>query len=214
MATTPVPGKKPRAENKDGRQYRKSQATKKRILDTAIKCFVDYGYHQTAVLKIAEISGLSRGAMRHHFVAKIDIVEAAIAYLYDKRLNAFREAVKHIPQDVDRIDFAVKSFWAQVNHPLYMAFFELSVASRTDPELAAILRPAEERFNVHYMAMALELFPEWNERPETLHLALNLSRFLLEGIAVDLVARESMDIQGVLALLGQMLRELRDRPRG
>lgn len=213
MSTTIARSKAPRVANKEGRQYRKSQATKKRILDTAIKCFVDYGYHQTAVLKIAEISGLSRGAMRHHFVAKIDIVEAAIEYLYEKRLNAFREAVKHLPADGDRIEFAVRSFWAQVNHPLYMAFFELSVASRTDQELAAILRPAEERFNEQYMAMAAELFPEWSERPETLRLALNLSRFLLEGIAVDLVARESMDMQDVLALLGQMLRELRDRPR-
>ncbi len=209
---TAPPQEMKRPVNKDGRQYRKSQATKMLILETAVNCFVKYGYHQTTALKIAEVSGLSRGAMRHHFVSKIDITRAAIDYLYEKRLQAFREAVTSIPADVDRIVFAVEAFWSQVNHPLYMAFFELSVASRTDSELAQVLRPAEETFNRTYMEMAAELFPEWSQRPDTLRVALNLARYLLEGMAVDLVARESVEAQGVLHLLERLLRDLRDRP--
>ena len=209
--TAPTPQIK-RPVNKEGRQYRKSQATKQLILETAVSCFVEYGYHQTTALKIAELSGLSRGAMRHHFVSKIDITRAAIDYLYEKRLQAFREAVTGIPANADRIIFAVEAFWAQVNHPRYMAFFELSVASRTDPQLAEVLRPAEEAFNKTYMEMAAELFPEWSEHPDTLRLALNLARYLLEGMAVDLVARESVEAQDVLHLLERQLRDLRDRP--
>jgi len=195
----------------EGKQYLKSQKTRKLILDTAVRCFVKYGYHQTTAQRIAEEAGLSRGAMRHHFHTKIDIVEAAIEYLFSRRLRAFRSAIEEIPADVDRIKFAVEAFWEQVKHPRYLAFFELSIASRTDEELAAVLAPAEEHFNREYLELATELFPEWEKHRERLQLALNLVRYLLEGMALDAVDQSQEDRDAVLATVENLLRDLRDQ---
>jgi len=194
--------------NTTGIQYQKSLATRNKIIKTAIKCFIEYGYQQTTYIKISNISGLSRGAMRHHFPSKIDIVKAAIDYLYEKRLKAFRQDVSNRPPNVDRISYGLESFWQQVNHPLYKAFFELSVATRTDAELEAVLRPAEEAFNLEYQKTATEVFPEWKHHPKALRLAMNLCRYLLEGMAVDVIPPSKEDATQLLEYLGQHLREL------
>jgi len=39
---------------------------------------------------------LSRGATLHHFPSKMDIIRAAVDYLHEKRLQAFRNSIKEI----------------------------------------------------------------------------------------------------------------------
>ncbi|HSN70917.1 MAG TPA: TetR/AcrR family transcriptional regulator, partial [Steroidobacteraceae bacterium] len=129
-------------------QAQKSASTRNQIIEAAIKCFVDLGYSRTTTTAIAEKAGLSRGAMLHHFPSKIDIVRAAVEYLHSKRLKAFRKAISRVsPTDSERVQQSVEAYWQQVRHPMFVAFFELTVAARTDTELAAILKPAQEAFD-------------------------------------------------------------------
>ena len=148
--------------------------------------------------------------MRHHFVTKLDITKAAINYLYEKRLNAFREASASTADGKNRVRRGLEVFWKQVRHPHYMAFFELSVSSRTDKALAEILKPAEQAFNEAYIAQAKELFPEWDKHPQKLEIALNMTRYLLEGLAVDVIARDSAEVGEMILLLEKMIIELRE----
>ncbi len=46
------------------------------ILDAAIRCFADKGYFGTTVDDIAALTGLSKGAIYHHFHSKRDILLA------------------------------------------------------------------------------------------------------------------------------------------
>ena len=168
-----------------GWQAQKSAATRSLIIEAAIRCFVDLGYAQTTTTAIAVKAGLSRGAMLHHFPSKIDIVRAAVDYLHGKRLKAFRKSVQRaVPGDGDRVRQAVEAYWTHVRHPMFVAFFELSVAARTDRELAAILLPAQEAFEREWYRTALEVFPEWEGREDKFDLALDLSRYVMEGLSV------------------------------
>ena len=63
-----------------GKQARKSLATQRQIIETAIRCLAKYGYHDTTYIRISEESGISRGAMRHHFPSRIDIMKATIEH--------------------------------------------------------------------------------------------------------------------------------------
>ena len=49
---------------------------------------------------------------------------------------------------------------------MYAVFIELSVAARTDPELAAILAPAEAAFVRELRARRMEVVPEWRDLGE------------------------------------------------
>ena len=93
---------------------------------------------------------------------------------------------------------------------MFAAFHELTVAARTDPELDAILRPAQQAFDYEWHKTAMELFPEWQGDPEAFDLALDLTQYLLEGMAVSLLIHEpDARMDRLLKYLEAALRELR-----
>jgi len=196
-------------------QAQKSAATRSLIVEAAIRCFVDLGYGRTTTMRIAEAAGLSRGAMLHHFPSKIDIVKAAVEALHAKRLKAFRKSVSRAPPaGKGRVHVAVQAYWEHVRHPTFVAFFELSVAARTDPDLEAILRPAQAAFDEEWYRTAAEAFPEWQSDTAAFDLALDLSRYLLEGMAVSFLTHEESEReQHVLDYLEEQLRSLRPAPK-
>ena len=64
----------------------KGQATRTRIVDTAGELFAKAGYQDTSIEDVLDKSGISRGALYHHFrdkeelfVAVLEAVEARIA---------------------------------------------------------------------------------------------------------------------------------------
>lgn len=201
------------APDLSGWQAQKSASTRNLIVESAIACFVELGYAGTTTTAIATKAGLSRGAMLHHFPSKIDIVRAAVEHLHGKRLKAFRRAMtRPAPDGADRVLLGVKAFWDHVRHPMFVAFFELSVASRTDPELAAILRPTQAAFEREWYQTAKEVFPEWEGRGEQFDIALDLTRYVMEGMAISFLTHQATDRdKRVLAYLADKLHELRDR---
>jgi AcrR family transcriptional regulator len=50
--------------------------TRSRILDAALACFLQAGYEQTTIARIREQSGVSNGALFHHFPTKEAIADA------------------------------------------------------------------------------------------------------------------------------------------
>jgi AcrR family transcriptional regulator len=207
---TTLSGKLPSGPGDTGWQARKSAATREQIISAAIRCIVESGYSKTTTMKIAEKAGLSRGATLHHFPSKMDIIRAAVDYLHEKRLQAFRRSIKEVPADADMVHLAVESYWAHVNHPIYVAFFELSVAARTDPALKDMLRPAQLAFDQEWYSTACDLFPEWQTDPEAFDLALNLTQQLMEGMAINYFTHARSDNkQMLLDFLEQKLRELK-----
>jgi AcrR family transcriptional regulator len=194
-----------------GWQAQKSAATRGLIVEAAIKCFVELGYARTTTTAIADRAGLSRGAMLHHFPSKVDVVRAAVEHLHAKRLKAFRRAVQRTPPSGDRVHANLEAYWQHVRHPMFVAFFELVVAARTDRELAAILAPAREAFEEELHRTARQVFPEWHTDDTTFDVALDLTRYVLEGMAISIhMHRETERDRRVLAYLEAKLRELRD----
>jgi AcrR family transcriptional regulator len=193
-----------------GWQAQKSAATRNLIIEAAIRCFIELGYASTTTTRIAQMAGLSRGAMLHHFPSKIDIVRAAVDHLHAKRLEAFRNSIASIPGDADRVRLGLGAYWKHVNHPMFVAFFELSVAARTDPELEAILGPAQTAFEAAWHQTALELFPEWRSDRKAFDVALELTRYVMEGMAVNFLTQErTRRDEQVLDYLEEQLRSLR-----
>ncbi len=197
-----------------GWQAQKSALTRTQITEAAIRCFVEHGYSQTTTTLIAEKAGLSRGAMLHHFPSKLAVVTAAVEYLHAKRLRAFRKAVNRPSVNGDHLRQSLEAYWAHVHHPMFVAFFELAVAARTDKELAAILRPAQEAFEKEWYDAAVEVFPEWKGRGVKFDIALDLVRYVIEGMAISFVThKESERDTRILEYLDEKIHELAGLPK-
>jgi len=193
-----------------GKQARKSQATQRLIVDTTIKCLAKYGYHETTYIRVSEESGVSRGAMRHHFPSRADIMKATIEHLHQKRLTAFRKAAASLPQKGPRTRANIEALWQHVNHPMFMVFIDLALAARKDQELAAIYRPAQQTFRQECYFTALELFPEWLPQRDQLRTAIDLALYMMEGMVLDDLSPNGESAKRMLDFLARELDVMRN----
>jgi AcrR family transcriptional regulator len=215
VAAAPPPPPVVRVSADAGLQAQKSAATRKALIEATIRCLIRHGYAGTTTPRVAAEAGLSRGAMLHHFENGPALIRAAIGYLHEKRLRAFARAVSTLPEG-DHLAGALHGYWKQVTHPLYVAFHELAVASRTDPELAAILKPAQAEFNARWKELAVQLFPEWQADQRNFLIALSLVQNTLDGMALNRLTGTSDPAleEALLAHLEGELRRLRPPSAG
>ncbi|HCQ6217961.1 TPA: TetR/AcrR family transcriptional regulator [Clostridioides difficile] len=68
----------------------KSKNSKEKIIQSAFSLFSSKGYDSTSTQDIINLSGLSRGAMYHHFKTKEDILRSVTKELYSQ-MNNFLE---------------------------------------------------------------------------------------------------------------------------
>ena len=189
-------------------QSLKSAHTKKRLIEGAIRCIVEFGYSKTTTSRVAAESGLSRGAMLHHFENGDALMRAVIAELHEKRLRAIRRTGDIAGQDVHAV---VRTYWDQLASPIFTAFHELSIAARTDKGLARILEPAQAEFRERRYALSIEAFPEWQKNRANFDLALALSQQTIEGMAINRLVHgldEAM-VEPLLTNLEQQIRLLK-----
>ena len=195
-------------------QQTKSELTRTAILDAALRCFHDLGYNNTTTEKIAQRAGVSRGAMLHHFPSRMALIKAAVAHLNAKRLAAYESEESEIQEAAryTRIEEGIDKFWEQLGSWLYVVLIELQVAARTDSELREILHPAIEEYQRASFESTRRLFPDL-ALSKRFELAVSVSRYLMEGLAIDNITRDpargpSVEREKVLAYLKSQLREM------
>jgi AcrR family transcriptional regulator len=185
-------------------QAAKSAATRARLIDSAIRCIVKYGYSRTTTPRVADEAGMSRGAMLHHFENGSALMQAAIAELHEKRLRAFRRSAGNTVHEVGRL---VRAYWKQVSGETFTAFHELALAARTDSGLAGILMPAQEEFRSRWYREAIDMFPEWQGDRAHFDLALALSQNVLEGMAINRLTH-GLDEKMIEPILSDLERQI------
>lgn len=125
-------------------QAARSAETRARLMTAAIECLCERGYVGTTTTEVAARAGISRGAQLHHFPTKAELMTSAVRHLAEEVIAELRRVQASIPAGGDRLSCVVDELWAAVfSGPLFVAAVELWVASRTDPELYAILVPTE-----------------------------------------------------------------------
>ncbi|MCA0900539.1 TetR/AcrR family transcriptional regulator [Microbulbifer agarilyticus] len=193
-------------------QSKKSAMTRDRILEAAIDCFINLGYANVTTAKVADAAGVSRGAMLHHFPSKTELIQAAVEYLHSKLLDDYTQRVARIPKKLkgkERRRAGLDAYWEHLTGDLFVVYHELCVAGRTDEELNSILERATARFEEHVHESNHELFEEWNERGDLYFLAMDLTKFMMEGMAVGQWGKnKNKRINRLLDYLGDRLEEI------
>ena len=162
----------------------KSQRTRARILNAAMRLFAEIGYHAASNAVIADAAGLTRGAMLYHFATREELVEAAIAHIELHRARLFEGAASAPPAPgVDAAEHAIDVYWQMLHELPFLAFAELEAAARTDPMLAERLAGARSAFD--HAQLGGDRFGAMVQAGDDprFQTSRDLGRFLLEGLA-------------------------------
>jgi AcrR family transcriptional regulator len=170
----------------DRRVQERSVVTRAALLDAAIECLVDRGYAATTTIETARRAGVSRGAQQHHFPTKAQLLATAVEHLFDRRRSEFVDAFAAIDPQADRLDAALDLLWSMFQGRAFVAWTELWVAARTDPELATTVIAVERRFTAETRTMFTEMFPAQPGADAPLHaIARDFAFAVMGGVAMQ-----------------------------
>lgn len=161
-------------------------ATRAALLDAAVDCLVERGYGATTTVEVARRAGVSRGAQLHHFPTKAELLTAAVYHLCERRTAEFRKGFAQAEPGADRLDVAIDLLWSMFREPTFVAWVELWVAARTDPDLRQLVLEMDGRFMDESRAVFLELFPpQEGVDPGFYEVGQAFGSTLMEGLALQ-----------------------------
>lgn len=172
-------------------QQRKSIQTRLAILEAAIDCLQEHGFARTTTQLIAQMAGISRGAMLHHYATKQELIASVLEYTFFKRMEGFLAAIRNLPDD-DRIDrnAGIEIYWESLLTREFSAYLELMMAARTDAELRDTFLPKARHYEKLERAEVFRAFPEWQGDPGAYELAMDFCIAAMQGL---LLHREIWD---------------------
>lgn len=162
-------------------QQERSRTTRRRLIEAALDCFGERGWHGVTVAVIAERAGVSRGAAQHHFPTREDLVAAAVDILGEAQIDELRAQAAELPSGASRIERVVEMVLNLYTGPMFRAALQLWALASTDEALRAVLVPLEARVGREAHRVTVELLGVDESRPgvrELVQATLDLGRGL------------------------------------
>jgi AcrR family transcriptional regulator len=188
----------------------RSVATRAALLDAAVECLCVDGYAALTTTEIARRAGVSRGAQLHHFPTKAALMGAAVEHLLQRRMREFAEVLSAVAPRLDQFDVAVDVVWPMFQGPAFIAWVELWVAARTDPDLAATMVDVDRRFTDESRLMFVEMASGIGSGdPSQLELARDFAFALMTGVALQRLVprgqRPASELLDILKAVGRSM---------
>lgn len=195
-------------------QAKKSAMTRVRILDAAIDCFVKHGFNKLTNINVANMAGISPGAMRYHFSSKKVLIQAAIEYLHENLLKSYFDHIADVSESLprrERIRARLDTYWKYINTDLFRVSRRLCMVAQTEPALNELLKKSVKDFECHARKSVMSFLGEWQGQSEKLFFVVDTTRFLLEGMASgDIETLKDERIERQLVFLSTFIEESLD----
>ncbi|WP_370938682.1 TetR/AcrR family transcriptional regulator [Amycolatopsis sp. cg13] len=162
-------------------QQERSRTTRRRLIEAAMDCIGERGWHGVTVAVIAERAGVSRGAAQHHFPTRESLVAAAVELLGEAQLDELRMRAAGSPGGSSRIEWVVEMLLTLYTGPMFRAALQLWAVASTDDQLRDVLVPLEARVGREAHRVAVELLGVDEAQPgvrELVQATLDLGRGL------------------------------------
>ncbi|HEY2061309.1 TetR/AcrR family transcriptional regulator [Amycolatopsis sp. NBC_01480] len=162
-------------------QQERSRTTRRRLIEAAMDCIGERGWHGVTVAVIAERAGVSRGAAQHHFPTRESLVAAAVELLGEAQLDELRTRAARLPSGPSRIERVVEMVLTLYTGPMFRAALQLWSVASTDEQLRGVMVPLEARVGREAHRVTVELLGADESRPgvrELVQATLDLARGL------------------------------------
>ncbi len=190
-------------------QAERSADTRNRLIDAAIACLARFGYSATTVSLVAEEAKVSRGAMTHQYPAKNDLMLAVVQAVYEKDGEHYRRTVVEKSPMRWRQDLPA-TMWDVISQPSGIAVIEIMLASRSDRDLADMLRAVQRDIDMTAHQWIVERLENagLRDRPdgEAVH---RLFVAAIRGLSLEgLFRRDRAGVEKSVAVLSEILGHL------
>jgi AcrR family transcriptional regulator len=170
----------------------RSEETRSRILEAAVKQFAVNGYGKASVDNICEQAGVSKGAFYHHFQTKQDVFLALLdgwLQIFDQAVEASKDQTvpETFQQMTDYFPYIFES--ASDNLPMFLEF--LLQASRDDKVWQASIAPYR-RYHKHFASLIKKGIAEGS----FVEVNPDLAARLIVSAAMGLLLQSLLDPQG------------------
>lgn len=175
-------------------QAERAAATRAALLEATVQSLVLRGFARTTTTTIARDAHVSLGAMTYHFASKAELLTATVAHLLERRQQEFQARAATIKDDPDRVAKVIDLLWSAFSGPTFVAWIELWVGGRRDPELAPAVLEMQEQFMTSSRELFAELFPPEQYAAAGLTEASMLLAFsVMEGVALKSIGGDLPD---------------------
>jgi AcrR family transcriptional regulator len=130
----------------------RSEETRKRILDSALRLFADKGYDATGVAEICTTADVSKGAFYHHFPSKQAIfLELFRDWLIelDAELGSALQTATSVPDGLLAMAGQMKGVFTAADGRIGL-FLEFWQQARREPEVWKELNAPYQRYQVYF----------------------------------------------------------------
>lgn len=188
---TPPPSRGP-SSSRLGRHarsgYKKSEDSRRQVLDAAIKTLAARGLAATSIQDIADAAGLSKGAVHYHFESKDELLERVL----DRCCEAIEARVLAVFEEpgtpMDRVRRAIFEMWAvrRDGIPEMQVLGELHTLSRQNDAIRASLAIALRKAREQIIEVGLNRLIEMGLRPRvSLAIVPRLILATLDGLSLQ-----------------------------
>src|SRR3954447_837851 len=187
----------------------RSRATRRRLLETTIRCLAQQGWEVSTVAFIAAEAGISRGAVQHHFRTREALILAALEHMFEERAALLDALPDPEGAGPERVHLVVTGLVETIGGELFRAALQVWTVAAADPELRAAVVPLERHFARGVHRRAVRLLRVDDSDPETrglIQATLDLARGLaLAGVLTDDSRRRSRVVRAWSAQLAAAL---------
>lgn len=124
-------------------QVERSAATREALLNAAISSLYKGGFGSTTIGAVADLAGVSRGAILHHFPTKNDMMTYVMDNIYDYQIREIRRLLAEQPGQREKLLALPDIIWKVLSEDSGIAVLEILVGSRSDEDLASRIRPIQ-----------------------------------------------------------------------
>lgn len=122
-------------------QAERSAATSASLIAATITTLYEKGYAATSTTQVAELAGVSRGAMLHHYPTKVHLMAATVYATYASDIAAYQAIRVEDGEQNDYLDRLIDTAWSCFRSPSGIAQTEIWMATRSDVDLALAVLP-------------------------------------------------------------------------
>lgn len=116
-------------------QEQRSSDTRRALVEGAIRAIYRLGYGGATTAVIAEEAGISRGSIIFHFSTRAELMAEVLRTVYMQEREEYDRLEREFNLGHHAADW-VEMCWQVLGKPAGVAFLEIQMAARSDPELA------------------------------------------------------------------------------
>jgi AcrR family transcriptional regulator len=170
-------------------QEEKSRNMRQRLITATLACLQQLGYHGTSISQILDRAGVSRGAWRHHYSSKRELVAAAAEFFLTGPIEKVAELAPLLNASGQPLETLVEFVWQHFYQGNYRdIWLEINVACRTDQELKARIAPVIRDFFSALDRLWRENFYAPGEVGLPIEDLMNLTLYTMRGMAIQSVS--------------------------